>query len=434
MNLLSIGGSDPSGGAGIQGDIKTFENLNVHGLTVITAVTAQNTKQFRTVHPVSQKILNDQLTTVFEDFEISGIKISMLYNSQIIKTIFERLKDKKIPIVVDPVIKSTTGGNLLEKSAIKNFKRLIIPLSTVITPNKFEAEFLTKIKINSKKTLLNAAKKIQKLGAKNVIITGIEEGKKITDFILEEDTQYLQSGRRIPSTNHGSGCNYSSALIQSLARGKSIKASAKFAKMYTYNSIKNAKIIGEGILITQNKIQDKILVELNQSISKFIFLKNIYKNIPECQTNFVYSKKNPKTIKDVLGIEGRIVKTGTKVVVAGNLEYGGSKHVATALIVMNQKFPHIRSAINLKYQFKIISKIKRTKFEISSYDRSQEPEKVKNKEGSSVRWGIKSAIKNSKVAPDIIYHEGDFGKEAMIIIFGKTPSQVLEKISNIITE
>ena len=431
MNLLSIGGSDPSGGAGIQSDIKTFEGLKVHGLSIVTAITAQNTTRLSLTQSVSKKILKEQLKMIFSDFKIEGIKISMVYNSHTIKTIYRELKDKKIPIVVDPVINSTTGAKLLKKNAIKNFKNFIIPLATVITPNKNEAELLTQIKIKSKKDLPRVAKKIQSLGAKNVIITGMEERDKILDFVLEEDKQYFISGTKISKINHGSGCNYSAVIIYAISSRKSIKESSKIAKKYAFESIKNAKKIGKGVAITQNRNTDSRINKLDKAISKLITIDNIYKQIPECQTNFVFSKKFPKAIEDVLGVEGRIVKTGTKVVVAGNLKYGGSKHVASALLVMNNKFPSVCSAINLKYQVETISKFEKQKFKITSYDRIHEPKKNKEKEGLSVEWGINLAIKNLKTPPDIVYHKGDFGKEPMIIIFGKTPLDILNKISKI---
>jgi hydroxymethylpyrimidine/phosphomethylpyrimidine kinase len=432
MNLLSIGGSDPSSGAGIQSDIKTFDLLNAHGLTVITAITGQNTSSFGMIEPVSQKILKNQLDSVMSDFKIDGIKIGMVYNSEIIKTIYRELKNKKILIVLDPIIKSTTGGLLIENTAINDFKKFLIPLATVITPNKFEAEFLSKIKIDSKKSLQKAAQKIQSIGTKNVVITGLEiKNDQISDFILEGKNQYTLSGKKIPKINHGSGCNYSSSLLFSLASGNSLKKAVKFSKQFTYNSIKNAKSIGYGIDITQIKDKDVIHTELTHAINKFIEIKNIYKNIPECQTNFVFSKKNPKSIKDILGISGRIVKTGNKITVAGDLSYGGSKHVATALITMNKKYPEIRSAINLKYNKETISKLRKGKLAISSYDRNAEPKNAKTKEGSSVGWGVKYAIKNSEEPPDVIYHKGDFGKEPMIIIFAKTPTLIIEKISKL---
>ena len=431
MNLLSIGGSDPSSGAGIQSDVKTFAEFNAYGLTVITAITGQNTSSFGMIEPVSQKILKNQLESIISDFKIDGIKIGMVFNSQIIKILYHQLKKLKIPIVVDPVLKSTTGGALIEKEAVLDFKKYIIPLATVITPNKFEAEMISKVKINSKSNLEKNAKIIQKMGAKNVIITGIEEkNNKISDFVLEKNTKYTISGNKIANSNHGSGCNYSAAIVFAISSNKTIRESVKFAKEFTYNSIKNAKKVGKGIKITDIQKIDEINSELSQAINEFVEIKNIYKNIPECQTNFVYSKQKPKSTKDILGISGRIVKAGKEVIVAGNLSYGGSKHVATALLTMNKKFPQIHSAINLKFQNTTISKIKKSKLKVSSYDRIQEPNNVKNK-GSTIEWGIKSAIKNLKEPPDVIFHKGDFGKEPMIIIFGNTPKNILKKISKI---
>ena len=430
MNLLSIGGSDPSSGAGIQSDIKTFSSFNVHGLTVITAVTSQNTSNFGIVEPVSQKILKDQIESIMSDFKIDGIKIGMVYNSQIIKILNSKLRKIKIPIVVDPVIKSTTGGTLIEKSAISDFQKYIIPLATIITPNEFESKILSNTKISSKKSLQSIAKKIQRMGAKNVVITGAKaDNKTISDFVLEKNAEYFMSVNKINRVNHGSGCNYSAAIIFALAKNKTVKESLRFAQQFTQNSIKNAKKIGKGIAITE--IRDTVNQDLSEAINKFIQIKNIYKNIPECQINFVYSKQKPRSIKDVLGISGRIVKSEKEAMVAGHLTYGGSKHVATALLVVNKKYPKIRSAINLKYQNDTISKIKKTKLEISSYDRNKEPKNVKNK-GSTIEWGIKEAVKNSTKIPDVIYHTGDFGKEPMIILFAETPNEILKKILRII--
>ncbi len=433
MNLLSIGGSDPSSGAGIQSDVKTFAEFNTHCLTAITAITSQNTTYFGMVEPVSEKILREQLESVMSDFKINGVKIGMVFNSQIIKVIYKKLEKSKIPIIVDPVIESTTGGSLIEKSAIIDFQKYIVPLATVITPNKFEAEALAKNKIDSEKTIEKIARIIQKMGAKNVIITGIEEEKdKISDFILEKNKKYVISGNKIPSTNHGSGCRYSAAITFALAENKTIRQSAEFAKKITYDSIKNAKKRGKGIItITESSKKDNVNTELSHAINKFVEIKDIYKNIPECQTNFVYSKQKPKSTRDVLGVSGRIVKSGKEVLVAGNLAYGGSKHVATALLSVNKKFPEINSAINIKYQKKTMSKIKKSKMLVGSYDRVKEPEKVKVG-GSTMKWGIRQAIKDLKAPPDVIFHKGDFGKEPMIIVFGNTPEDILKKISRIV--
>ena len=430
MNILSIGGSDPSSGAGIQSDIKVFSKLDIHCLTVITAITGQNTSNFGMIEPVSKNILENQLESIITDFKIDGIKIGMVYNSEIIKTLYHHLKKLKIPIVVDPVIKSTTGGMLIEKAAIIDFKKFIIPLATIITPNKFEAEILTKMKINSINTPEKIAKKIQRMGAKNIVITGIKiKNKKISDFVLEKNKKYYITDKEISKINRGSGCIHSASVLYSIVKNKNIKKALEFAKKNTFNSIKNSKKIGKGIAITN--MEESNEMKLLNSINEFTKIKNIYKNIPECQTNFVYSKQKPKSIKEILGISGRIVKSGEEVIVAGDLVYGGSKHVATALLTVNKKYSKIQSAINIKYKNDTISKIKKLKLTTYDYDRNHEPKNVKNG-GSTIEWGIKNAIKNSTKPPDIIYHKGDFGKEPMIIVFAETPDIVIKKILKII--
>ena len=430
MNILSIGGSDPSSGAGIQSDIKVFSKLDIHCLTVITAITGQNTSNFGMVEPVSKNILENQLESIITDFKIDGIKIGMVYNSEIIKTLYHHLKKLKIPIVVDPVIKSTTGGMLIEKAAIIDFKKFIIPLATIITPNKFEAEILTKMKINSINTPEKIAKKIQRMGAKNIVITGIKiKNKKISDFVLEKNKKYYITDKEISKINRGSGCIHSASVLYSIVKSKNIRKALEFAKKNTFNSIKNSKKIGKGIAITNMEESNEI--KLLNSINEFTKIKNIFKNIPECQTNFVYSKQKPKSIKEILGISGRIVKSGEEVIVAGDLVYGGSKHVATALLTVNKKYSKIQSAINIKYKNDTISKIKKLKLTTYDYDRNHEPKNVKNG-GSTIEWGIKNAIKNSTKPPDIIYHKGDFGKEPMIIVFAETPDIVIKKILKII--
>ena len=424
MNVLSIGGSDPSSGAGIQSDIKTFENHGVYGFTVITAITSQNTKKISKILPISPNIIKSQLRSVLDDFQIDAVKIGMVYNSAIIKTIHAIVKEVKCPVVVDPIIESTTRTTLLKKSAISDFKKMIIPLATIITPNKKEANILSGCN-----SVLKAAKKIQELGAKNVIITGSNETKnEIDDLILESDKDYNLKGGKIKMVNHGSGCNYSASITASLAMKRTIRDSAQFAKEYVFQSIKNSKSLGRGINITFTK-QSDMHKELSRSIVDFQNTENISELIPECQTNFVFSDLKPKKITDVLGISGRLVKSGKEIIQAGNLIFGGSQHVATAVIEVSKKFSDIRSAINIKYEPKLIDKAKKKGLSVASYDRNKESRNSKRHENSSIVWGVSSCLKSNP--PDIIYHKGDMGKEPMIIIFGKTPSDVIKKIQTI---
>ena len=424
MNILSIGGSDTSSGAGIQSDIKIFSNNGFYPFTVITAITSQNTKKITSIEPVSRRSLELQMESVLSDFQIDAIKIGMVFNSQNIKTIHSKLKNSKFPIVVDPIIKSTTGRLLLKKNALSDYRKMIIPLADVITPNRYESKVLTGFTDARK-----AAKKIQAMGAKNVIITGFtESNSKISDYILEPNNQYKISGKKIQIINHGSGCDYSASMTQSLAKGLTVSKSVRIAKKFVYQSIKNSISIGKGINITHQEIP-KDTKNLLHAIDEFKRIKNIHRVIPECQTNFVFAKINPKTINDVLGISGRLVKAGKEIITAGELAYGGSQHVASAVIQINKKFPEILSCINIKYNTKIISKAKKLGFVVLSYDRTKEPTKVKRQENSSIIWGMSSILKTK--CPDLVYHKGDFGKEAMILIFGQTPNDVIKKVSKL---
>ena len=424
MNILTVGGSDPSSGAGIQSDIRTFSDFDAYAFTAITAITSQNTKQVSNIEPVSKKSLKSQLNSILSDFHIDAIKIGMVYNSDIIKIIHSEFRNNHVPIIVDPIIKSTTGNLLLKKSALSDYKKMIIPLANIITPNKYEAKILSGVS-----NVRNAAKKIQILGAESVIVTGASTSKdKISDFVLEKNKEYEIMGKMIPIQNHGSGCNYSASLTVLLAKQYTLNQAVKIAKNYVYNSIKRSKNIGKGVRITHTTNSNEKM-ELIESIKNFKQIKNVYKTIPECQTNFVYSKINPKTIKDVLGVSGRLVKSGKEVVTAGEIMYGGSHHVATAVIQVNRKFPNIRSSLNIKFNPKIISKARSCGLTVLKYDRSKEPRKSKQQEGSSIKWGINHALKSK--SPDLIYHKGDMGKEPMILIFGEKPNDIIKKISKI---
>ena len=144
----------------------------------------------------------------------------------------------------------------------------------------------------------------------------------------------------------------------------------------------------------------------------------------------MFARKNPKSLNDILGVSGRIVKVENNAVVAGSLKYGGSRHVGSAVLEMVKKFPAIRSGINIKYDKEFIKKAISKKLSVSHYERKSEPSKTRTREGNTISWGVKNAIKSSKPV-DLIFHKGDLGKEPMIMIFGTTPNAVLGKLVKI---
>ena len=434
MLVLSIAGSDPSSGAGIQGDIKTFNAFGSYGLSVITAVTSQNTTKSFDAKPVLPGLIKSQIRSILEDFHIDAIKIGMVYDKQTVRVIHSELAKIKTPIILDPIFKSTTGGILQKEDAFLDFKKLLIPLSYVITPNVMEAEKIANIKIKSFKDMKSAARIIQKLGTKNVVIKGghFLKGGKVSDLLLDGKEFSIFSHDRMRFESHGGGCTFSAALCVNIARGKKLADAIDSARLFTIKSMRNAAKIGRGIPIINHVSGDEVENQLSDAISEFCLIKSIFEYIPECQTNFVYSTSSPNSLKDIIGLEGRIVKTGKFVTIAGNLKYGGSRHVASAVLEMTKKFPLVRSGLNLKYNEKIIKKAISKGLKVSLYDREKEPHEIQEKEGNTISWGTKRAITNLKTPPDIIFHKGGFGKEAMILVFGKNPTEVLRKTLKIV--
>ena len=437
-NALTIAGSDSGGGAGIQADLKTFSAFGVHGMVAITSVTAQNTREVKAINDIPSSIVKKQIEAVAEDIGIDAAKTGMLSNKKIIEAVSKAVKKYDFPLIVDPVMVSKSGAYLLREDAIDYFIKHIIPIAYVITPNRYEAERLTNLKINNMKDARKAAKIINGMGAKAVVIKGGHIGKKANDLLYYMGKFKEYKGELINGCTHGTGCSFSAAIAANIAKGKSIEESIEIAKKFINIAIKYGRKIGHGncpvnpdawIHIPAEKWN--VYEELKDAIDKILSI-DIVDIIPEVGTNFVYALPSlyARDINDVAGVEGRIVRAGKKAKMVGEIKFGVSRHLAKAVLKAMEYNKNVRAAINIKYDESLIKNAKK-KFSISYYDRRKEPEEIKRKEGATIPWGIEEAIKRAKKFPDIIYHKGDVGKEPMILIFGRNPRDVIKKMENL---
>lgn len=246
--VLTIAGSDSCGGAGIQADLKTMSALGTYGMSVITAVTAQNTIGVSEVLEVDKKMVESQLKCIFEDIEVDAVKIGMVSNAEIINAIkVQLLKYKAKNIIVDPVMVSKSGYFLLREEAVDEIKELI-KIADIVTPNIPEAEVLSGRKINCEEDMKEAAIIISKLGAKNVLVKGGHRCNDANDILYSEGKFFTLKGERIYTKNtHGTGCTLSSAIASYMAKGKAINEAVELAKQYINNAIKNSFSIGKGV-------------------------------------------------------------------------------------------------------------------------------------------------------------------------------------------
>lgn len=246
---LSIAGSDCSGGAGVQADIKTMTISGVYAMSVITALTAQNTLGVRAISEVTPEFLKEQLDAVFEDIFPDAVKIGMVSSKELIETIAERLKCFKAKnIVVDPVMVATSGSKLIKSQAIDELKKRLFPLADLVTPNIPEAEALTDLKIRSEKDMEKAAKFICEKYGCNVLIKGGHCLLEANDFLYKNNGNYLWfKGERIKNSNtHGTGCTLSSAIAANLAKGYGLDESVKRAKEYISGALRDMLNLGSG--------------------------------------------------------------------------------------------------------------------------------------------------------------------------------------------
>ena len=247
--ILIIAGSDSSGGAGIQADIKTVTALGSYAMTAITAVTAQNTKGVKKITPIPTKNVQEQITMILDDIGADGVKIGMLHNASIIKCVYSILKKYKLKnIVLDPVMGAKGGTRLISNSSIKYLKKLLLPLSNLVTPNIPEAEVLIGGPISNKKDMIEAAKIILNMGSKNVLLKGGHlKSKMICDILVTKKEIKVFSKRKIKTKNtHGTGCTLSSALATCLSQKKNIFKSCKISLNYVNQAITYAPGYGKG--------------------------------------------------------------------------------------------------------------------------------------------------------------------------------------------
>jgi len=238
--ILIIAGSDSSGGAGIQADIKTVTALGSYAMTAITAVTSQNTTGVKSIVPIPPKEIFNQIVFSSKDIKPDAIKIGMLHSTKVIDSVLKSLNNIKIKkIVLDPVMVAKGGAKLIDNKAIKSLKLKLIKRAILVTPNIPEAEIITKIKIKTKEDMVLAAKKLLEFGTKNVLIKGGHlESKIVQDiFVNKSEIKEFNNYRYKTKNTHGTGCTLSTAITTFLSCGKTIKKSCELAIKYVNSAI-----------------------------------------------------------------------------------------------------------------------------------------------------------------------------------------------------
>jgi hydroxymethylpyrimidine/phosphomethylpyrimidine kinase len=446
--VLTIAGSDPSGGAGIQADIRAFEAMGVYGFSVITAITVQTAENVIRWEPISKDLIHDQLFVLLDKYPIQYVKCGMLPTIEAINEVIAAKKQFKFQLMVDPIFFSGTGVAMNQTEVIEYFKQNLFPLVDFLTPNAQEVEKLTNMKVTDMKSISEIYEYFAKCGVKTVVIKGGHihpTGEEVVDYLCEEGGIEAFSRERIINDErvHGTGCIYSAILLSQLALTDDIYSAVSntenqidglFRDIFHLPDRLNNDEVGGGSVLDTNMTPERNLV-LNEVKQIYEFIRKQPETvnlIPEVRMNISIGLPTMKSVKDVGAIEGRITIVNNVPYAAGPIKFGVSNHTARLLLTAHNVDNSIRAVMNLKFDREYIRVLSDTKLHLFEIHRENQPNDVQSKERSTMQWIIENVYAELNHIPDIIWDCGEPEKEPMMRLFAKGGEDLLGKLKIIL--
>lgn len=430
---LTVGGSDAGGSAGVQADYRAFHVAGIHGTSVITAIMAQNTRGGHAIYPLSIDAVAARLDAVLGDMNISAVKTGMLYSCNVASLVAEKLSE--VPLVVDPVLVSTTRDTRSSAELASMLKDELLPISTVATPNVEEAEQLTGISIDGLDDLREVCRALHGMGSDAVVVTGWHRDEA-TDLFYDGDTFTEMTLPLLQRNAYGSGCTFSAYTAAFLARGAAPREAVMQAKRYTWTAVAGAYTLGCGVDVARQRamplpVMDGDRTQVWRALQQAVDALQTFlprRLMPEVGINVAYALHDATSHAGVCAVRGRLAYTDGPVQV-GECRFGASRHVASIVLATMQHDASMRSAMNVAYQEDVVAACRDAGLTTGSFDRADEPPGR-----STMEWGTGRVIEQRGGIPDVIWDEGDIGKEPMIRVLGTTPRQVVAKVHAVADE
>ena len=431
-----MAGSDSGGGAGIQADLKVITLLGGYGSSVITALTAQNTLGVQGVYPIPSDFIQRQIQSVLSDIGADAVKTGMLARAEIISRVARGLKKYSLEkLVVDPVMVSQSGHPLLETEAVGTLVKELFPQAGLITPNLSEASQLVGFPVQNPAGMRRAASRIKEWTRGAVLVKGGHLEGPAQDLFFDGQSFLEMTVPRLATPHtHGTGCSYSAAIATFWGQGRSLMEAVRLGKSFITRAIGAAHPLGRGkgptdpyAWIEAEMERYPVLQSLDQALAR---LKTAAAGdlIPEVQSNFGFALPRAQGPGEVAAFPGRIIRWEESLAVLGSPAFGASRHVARIILTVMGHHPEYRSAMNIRFDEKLLKAARRSGFRLGGFDRREEPPRIKHQEGSSLSWGVNRVLEKMKAVPDMIFDRGDVGKEPMIRVLGRHPEEVSEKI------
>ena len=431
---LTIAGSDPSGGAGLQMDLKCFAALGVHGCSVATAITVQNTMGVRSVFPLSPNLVREQLDAIYDDFTVDVVKTGMLHDASIAGVVATRLTEEGTPLVVDPVLSATAGASLSDRDLVVALRERLLTKAFLVTPNIPEAEELAGQRIRGDDGLRRACIELFQLGCENVLIKGGHLTGRQANDLFYDGTFRIFEGERLERKVHGTGCMLSAFTAAELAKGVEVQDAIGRAKRLVSDAIRFGEGLGKGqplgnpLVGLQNSAQRYDVIEEVLRWSGALEDTMPVSLIPEVGMDIAFALPFATSPDDVCGIEGRIVRAGKRARRAGFPAFGATGHAAAAVLGAMRSDRRFRCAINLRHSKPLADLCRTLGFKLGTLDHGREP----RDSVVDVEQALHATVQALGFVPDAIVDAGGVGREPVLLLLGMNPQQVVEKVGTLV--
>ncbi|UCC92330.1 MAG: bifunctional hydroxymethylpyrimidine kinase/phosphomethylpyrimidine kinase [Thermoplasmata archaeon] len=434
---LTVAGSDSSGGAGIQADLKAFAVVGVHGASVITAVTAQNSRGVRSVNPIPAHEVGAQIDTVAQDMRPAFAKTGMLHDGKVVRLVAAKFNEHGIAYVVDPVLKATSGDSLAEVGMAENLVLELLPHASLATPNVEEAALILRGRnISSVKEMKMAAEDIREMGPSAVLIKGghMDATHGVVDVLCTDRGVFQEFNHpRLPGAFHGTGCALSALITGYLAKGEPLVRAVARSERVLQSMIGSAYSAGGGARFLDHMAPVK-MAALRWEVAREVRLAARQLEqmltdewLPEIGTNIVYALPNATVAEEVAALSGRIHRVCKHGQALGHVNFGASKYMAKVVLATVRVDPNTRSAVNIKRTEDHLRRAREAGLVVASFERSMEPEDAPK----DVEWGTLEAIRVTGGMPDVIEDSGGMRLEPVMRVLGHDPAELVDKVRRI---
>jgi hydroxymethylpyrimidine kinase/phosphomethylpyrimidine kinase len=434
--VLFLSGSDSGGGAGIQADIKAAAALGAHGMTAITALTAQNTVGVQGIHDVPLDFVRAQFNSIADDIGFDAAKTGMLHTTDLVNLVAELLTDAKAPVVVDPVMVAKGGDRLLTTDAVEAVRSNLLPVATLVTPNLDEAEELLGRPINTPEHMKKAAREMVQMGAGAALVKGGHLPDDPCDVLFDGENYFEFDAPRIDTPHtHATGCTLASSCAALLAAGWELPAAVERARLLVRRAIAGGLAIGHGRgpVHAMADLESRLMLgpcmqEMQEALRRLEDTPGLAHMIPEIRGQMGYALPGAVGFDEVLAVPGRITHIGDRLKAVGSPWPGASQHVAKIVLTATEADPTKRAAMALNFTDELVEKAKALGWKVGEFSRADEPDQIKQKEGSSLEWGTASVIQKMGEVPDAIFDRGEVGKEPVLRILGSNPQELVNMV------